>query len=96
MATNLTKKELVQAVSEQAGVTKVQAQKAVGAFIDEVTGALKSKKKVTLIGFGTFSVKHRNKKNGINPKTGERIKIPAKNVPHFSASSKLKEVIAKK
>ncbi len=95
-AVNLTKKEMVSAIAEKAGVTKVQAQKAVNAFIDEVTGALKTKKKVTLIGFGTFSTKHRNKKKGINPKTGQSIMIPAKDVPHFSASSKLKEVVANK
>ncbi len=93
---NVTKKDLVGAVAETAGVTKVQAQKAVNAFVDTIIGSLKKKKKVTLIGFGTFSVKSRKARKGINPKTKESIKIPAKKVPHFSASKKLKDVVAKK
>ncbi len=93
---NLTKKELVATVADKVGVTKVQAQKAVDAFVDEVKKALKGKKKVTLIGFGTFSVKERKARQGINPKTKAKIRIPAKSVPHFSASSSLKAVVAKK
>ena len=93
MAKNLTKKDLVNAVAEKAGVTKVDAKEAVSAVIDEIKGALKKKKKVTLIGFGTFSVKHRNKKQGINPQTKERITIPAKDVPHFKPSKILKDIV---
>ena len=93
---NVTKKDLVGAVAEKAGVTKAQAAKAVNAFVDTIIGSMKKKKKVTLIGFGTFSVRQRKARKGINPKTKETIKIPAKKVPHFSASKKFKDLIAKK
>ncbi|MCK5005579.1 MAG: HU family DNA-binding protein, partial [Candidatus Aminicenantes bacterium] len=62
-------------------------------FIDTVTEELKNKGKVTLVGFGTFSIAHRKEKTGVNPKTGKKIKIKSKNVPVFKAGKALKEKI---
>ena len=90
----MTKADLVAAVAET-GVTKKEAAAAVDAMIDSITGALKKGDKVSLVGFGSFSVKKRKARTGRNPQTGKAIKIKAKKVPAFSAGKTLKEAVAK-
>lgn len=85
----MNKAELVTKVSEDAGITKGQANAALGSFVEAVTKTLKGNGKVTLVGFGTFSVSKRNARVGRNPKTGEMIKIKAKKVARFKAGKEL-------
>ena len=73
----MTKAELISSVAEQAGLKKVEAEKAVSAFIASVTAALKSGDKLSLVGFGTFSTAKRAARKGQNPQTGKKIDIPA-------------------
>mgnify|MGYP003483424961 CR=1 FL=1 len=85
----MNKTDLVAAVAAQAGLTKVQAQKAVEATVDAIAGALKNGDKVQLIGFGTFSVVEKAAHAGVNPATGAKIQIPAKKVAKFKAGAGL-------
>lgn len=87
------KKELVEFVAEQAGLSKADATRALDAVLEGITEGLKSEGKVALVGFGTFSAKKRAAREGINPLTKEAIKIPAKVVASFKAGSKLKDAI---
>ena len=89
----MNKTELVKSISEKAQLKVSDTEDLVNAFIDTVTEELKSKGKVTLVGFGTFSIAHRKEKTGVNPKTGKKIKIKSKNVPIFKAGKALKERI---
>ncbi|MFC1891673.1 HU family DNA-binding protein [Thermodesulfobacteriota bacterium] len=73
--------------------TKKEAQAAVDCIITTITKALKKKDAVTLVGFGTFKVDKRKARKGVNPRTGEKIKIKAKNVPKFVAGKFLKESV---
>ena len=88
----MTKAELVAAVAET-GMTKKQAAAAVDAMIGSITNALAKGDKVSLVGFGSFSVKKRKARAGRNPQTGEAIKIKAKKVPVFSAGKALKDAV---
>ncbi len=88
----MTKADLVAAVAET-GITKKQAAAAVDAVISSIKGALKKGDKVSLVGFGTFSVKRRKARTGRNPQTGKPMKIKAKKVPAFSAGKGLKEAV---
>jgi len=85
----MNKAELVAQLAEDAGITKTQANTALDSFIDAVTKTLKKGDKVTLVGFGTFSVSKRQARTGRNPKTGETIKIKAKKVARFKAGKEL-------
>ena len=87
----MNKTELVKAISEKAKLKVSETEKLVNSFIDTVSDELKSKGKVTLVGFGTFAVAHRKKKTGVNPKTGDKITIKAKDVPVFKAGKALKD-----
>lgn len=89
----MNKTELVKSISEKAQLKVTDTEDLVNAFIDTVSDELKNKGKVTLVGFGTFSIAHRNEKTGVNPKTGKKIKIKSKNVPVFKAGKALKEKI---
>ncbi|HQM77191.1 MAG TPA: HU family DNA-binding protein [Syntrophorhabdaceae bacterium] len=89
----MTKAELVGAIAADAKISKVAAGKALKAFIDGVISALKKDEKVMLVGFGTFSVSKRKARKGRNPRTGKEIKIPARNVPKFTAGKAFKEAI---
>ena len=91
----MNKTELINAVAEKAGISKKDAEKAVGATIDAVTDALVAGDKVQLVGFGAFEVKCRNARIGRNPKTKETIEIPASKIPAFKAGKALKDKIAK-
>jgi len=90
----VNKNDLVASVAEYAGITKVDAAKAVDGFIEAVTKSLKSNKEVRLVGFGTFTVTQRAAGEGRNPRTGEKIKIKASKLPKFRAGKGLKEAIA--
>ncbi len=85
----MKKAELIAKIAYDAGVTKTQANAAVDSFVEAVTKTLKSGNKVTLVGFGTFSVTKRAARNGRNPQTGAVIKIKAKKVAKFKAGKEL-------
>ena len=85
----MNKAELVAKIAEDAGITKSQANSALDSFIEAVTKTLKGGGKVTLVGFGTFSVSKRNARTGRNPQTGAVIKIKAKKVARFKAGKEL-------
>lgn len=91
----MNKTELVSALAEKADVTKKDAEKVLGAFIDVVGDALKEGDKIQLVGFGTFETRERAAREGKNPQTGEKIKIAACTVPAFKAGKALKDKIAK-
>ena len=89
----MTKAELVGKIASESGITKSQADKAVAGFVSAVTGALSAGDKITLVGFGTFSVATRSKREGRNPRTGAKIKIPASKVVKFKAGKTLSEKV---
>ena len=89
----MNKAELIAKISEDAGITKTQANATIDAFVDAVTKTLKKGEKVTLVGFGTFSVSKRAARNGRNPQTGAVIKIKAKRVAKFKAGKELSSKI---
>ncbi len=85
----MNKAELITQIAEDAGITKTQANAALDSFQDTVAKTLKKGDKVTLVGFGTFSVSKRAARNGRNPQSGEVIKIKAKKVAKFKAGKEL-------
>ncbi len=89
----LNKRELVAHVADQASITKKQAAEAVEAILDGIAGSMKSGDKVSLVGFGTFSVKERAARKGVLPATGEKVDFPARKVPHFKPGKGLKETV---
>lgn len=89
----MNKAELIDAVADSADLSKASAGRAVDAAIEAVTGALKKGENVTLVGFGTFSVRSRAARLGRNPRTGEEIQIKASKVPGFKAGKALKDAI---
>ena len=89
----MNKQDLVGAVAQQAGLTKVQAAKAVDAYHSVVTGAIKAGDSVAVVGFGTFTVGERKARTGRNPKTGAALKIKAAKVPKFKPGKGLKDAV---
>ena len=89
----MRKPELAAAIAEKADLTKDQANRVLNAVLEEITGALNRKDSVTLVGFGTFKVNHRNERTGRNPQTGMEIKIAAANVPAFVSGKALKDAV---
>ena len=89
----MNKAELIDAVAEGADISKADAGRAVDAVVEQITGALKKGDQVTLIGFGTFSVKDRAARVGRNPRTGEPLQIAAAKVPGFKAGKALKDAV---
>ena len=87
----MNKTQLVECVAEKADISKAAAGRAVDAFIDSVTTALKDSDQVALVGFGTFSVRDRAARSGRNPQTGQTIQIAAAKVPAFKAGKALKD-----
>ena len=81
----MNKGDLISKVADEADLSKAQASKALDAVINNVVGTLKKGDKVTLVGFGTWSISKRAARTGRNPQTGDAIKIPAKNVVKFKA-----------
>jgi DNA-binding protein HU-beta len=89
----VTKADLVNAMAEKAGLSKADSEKALKAFTEVITDALKAGEKVALVGFGTFSVGDRAARTGQNPQTKEKIEIPASKVPKFKAGKALKDAL---
>jgi DNA-binding protein HU-beta len=89
----MNKGELIEAVAKTSGLTKADAGRALDATLEAVTKALKKGDKVTIPGFGTFSVTKRAARTGRNPATGETIKIKAKKTPKFKAGSALTDAV---
>jgi DNA-binding protein HU-beta len=89
----MTKQEFVDQVSNESGLGKSEAGKAVDAFIVVVEETLKRGGEVNFTGFGKFTVSDRGARQGVNPQTGEKIQIPASKVPKFSAGSALKKAV---
>ena len=89
----MNKADLINAVTEKAGLSKKDTEAVINAAIESITEALKEGEKVQLVGFGAFEVKARAERIGRNPKTKEQIKIPASKVPVFKAGKALKDAV---
>lgn len=89
----MTKAELVATVSKEAKISKAAAEKSVNAFISGVTKAMKKGEKLTLTGFGTFTVVKRKARTGRNPQTGKEIRIPAAKVVKFRPGNALRDAV---
>lgn len=89
----MKKVELVEAIVEKAGLTKSDATKALDATLATITEALANGDKIPLVGFGTFAVSKRSAREGRNPRTGETVKIAARNAVTFKAGSALKDAV---
>lgn len=89
----MNKQELITAISEQAGLTKADAGKALEALTGTIADAMKKGDKVQLVGFGTFETVKKAAREGKNPATGEKIKIPACVAPKFKAGKALKDLV---
>lgn len=89
----MNKSELIDAVAEEADISKAAAGRAVDAMVNAITDALKGGDQLTLVGFGTFMVKERASRSGRNPRTGETIQIAASNMPVFKAGKALKDAV---
>ncbi len=89
----MNKAELIEAIANDLGVTKKLAGDFVDAFIYEVTKALKKGHEVRLVGFGTFKVVKRKARTGVNPQTGQKMRIPARKVPKFVPGKELKKAV---
>ena len=90
----MNKGELVDAVAEKASVTKKQADAVLSAVLDAIVEAVSDGDKVTLVGFGSFESRERKAREGRNPKTGDKMNIPATKVPAFSAGKLFKEMVS--
>jgi DNA-binding protein HU-beta len=92
----MNKSELIDAVAASAGLTKVDAAKAIDALVETIVEAVANDDGVSLVGFGTFKASARAAREGKNPKTGEKLSIAATTVPKFSAGATFKAAVAKK
>ena len=89
----MNKGEMIDKIARDSKISKVQASNALNSAIDGVVSTLKKGSKVTLVGFGTFSVSSRKARTGRNPQTGAPLKIPAKKVTKFAAGAELKKAV---
>ncbi len=89
----MNKAELIDAIAESVDLSKASASRALDSVIDNITNSLKKGDTVTLVGFGTFSVRNRAARTGRNPRTGETINIKASKVPGFKAGKALKDAV---
>ncbi len=89
----MTKAELVEKVAAQINLTKKQTEVVVNTVFQSITESLAQGKKVELRGFGSFRVRSRNARIGRNPKSGDRVEVPAKRVPFFKAGKELRELV---
>ena len=89
----MNKDKLVDLIAAKLGSTKAEAERAINATLDEITGALSRNEEVALTGFGTFQVSSRQARAGVNPRTGEKIQIAAVKVPKFRAGKNIKEAL---
>lgn len=92
----MNKTDLIASIAQKTGLTKKNAEKAIEAFIETVQESLVEGKKITLAGFGTFEVKEKNERMGVNPKTKKPMKIAATKAPAFKISKTLKAIVAGK
>ena len=89
----MTKADLIEKMAQDADITKAAADKALKSFIEAVTKTVKKGNKLTLVGFGTFSISKRKARTGRNPQTGATIKIAARKVPKFKAGQAFKDAV---
>ncbi len=89
----MQKTDFVKSVADRANVSQKEAKQVIDSALDIITESLKGGEKVTLTGFGTFEVRQRQEREGVNPQTRQKIKIAATKTPGFSASSTLKEAV---
>ncbi len=89
----MNKADLIQAIADAANLSKADATRALDAFVDAVTEALKSDDTVSLVGFGTFGVKTRGERQGRNPQTGDAITIKASKIAYFKPGKGLKDAV---
>ena len=89
----MNKTDLIEGMAENAGITKAAAKKALESFLGNVEGTLKNGGRVSLVGFGTFTKTRRAARTGVNPATGEKIKIKAKNLPKFKPGKAWKDML---
>jgi len=89
----LTKADIIEKMASDADISKTAAGKALNSFIDNVVASIKKNNKVTLVGFGTFSISKRKARMGRNPQTGEEIKIKASKSPKFTAGKSFKDAV---
>jgi integration host factor subunit beta len=89
----MTKAELVEEVAKSSHLTKKDAEVIVQTVLDSIIESLKDGKKVELRGFGSFRLRQRSSRTGRNPKTGEKVKVPAKRIPYFKPGKELKDLI---
>ncbi len=89
----MNKTEFINAVAEKSGLSKVDAKKAVDAFVETVTSELKAGGKIALLGFGSFSVAEKSARKGVNPRTKEVLDIPARKVVKFKAGAELADIV---
>jgi len=91
----MTKAELIEKIAAGAGLSKADASRALDSTLDAIKASLKKDQKVTLVGFGTYSVSKRKARKGRNPRTGEVINIPAAKTPKFTSGKALKDALKK-
>lgn len=89
----MKKADLIDIVAAKAGITKKAAESSINAYMEGVTKALSKGEKVTLVGFGTFSVTKRAARKARNPRTGAPINVPSKKVPKFQPGAKMREAV---
>jgi DNA-binding protein HU-beta len=89
----MNKGDLIEKVAKECGLSKTASDQVLNSILNAITGAVTAGDKVTLIGFGTFSVNSRPARDGRNPQTGETIQIPAKKIVKFKAGSKLSDAV---
>lgn len=89
----MNKAELIDSIASESGLSKADAKKALDGFISTTTEALKKGDRISLVGFGSFSVSERSARTGRNPQTGKEIKIPAKKVVKFKSGSELSDTV---
>jgi DNA-binding protein HU-beta len=92
---NMNKAELTDIVAKEAKITKAEAKRVIESFSGNISKCLKKNDEVRLIGFGTFGVRKRKARKGVNPQTGKALNIPAKKVPFFRPGSELKKAVEK-
>ncbi len=90
----MTKAELIDKIASSTGLSKTDASRALDSTLNSIKSALKKGQKVTLVGFGTFTVAERKSRKGRNPRTGDSITIPAAKVPKFSAGKEFKKAFS--
>jgi len=89
----MTKDQVIEAVANKTGLSKKQTDEVIEGLLETITKALQKGDKVVFTGFGAFLISHRKARQGVNPKTGAKIQIPAMKVPKFRAGKALKEAV---